>query len=98
MPLPGDLQGQSDQINAFYSNNALYIHWKMSSDMTVLLREFTHHVLITAARQGAQFANNEIESALADYFPASFLGSPPHRRGTGKTLPAADVVHTQTGQ
>ena len=73
-PLPGDLRNQSDTVNAFYYDHAVYVHWSMSADMSVFLREYTHHVLLDAAADGPIGAAAS-ESALADYFPASFLGS-----------------------
>jgi hypothetical protein len=81
-PLPGDLRGQSDSINAFYYDHAVYVHWSMSADMSVFLREYSHHVLLDAAANGPIGAAAS-ESALADYFPASFLGSPLIGEGLG---------------
>jgi hypothetical protein len=81
-PLPGDLRDQSDTINAFYYDHAVYVHWSMSADMSVFLREYTHHVLLDAAGNGPIGAAAS-ESALADYFPASFLGSPLIGEGLG---------------
>jgi hypothetical protein len=81
-PLPDDLRDQSDTINAFYYKQAIYVHFSMSADMSVLLREYSHHVLIEAASNGPIGAS-AIESALADYFPSSFLGSPLIGEGLG---------------
>jgi hypothetical protein len=81
-PLPGDLRDQSDTINAFYYDHAVYVHWSMSADMSVFLREYSHHVLLEAASNGPIGAS-AVESALADFFPASFLGSPLIGEGLG---------------
>jgi hypothetical protein len=81
-PLPGELSNQSDTINAFYYDHAVYVHWSMSSDMSVFLREYSHHVLLDAASNGP-IGTAASESALADYFPASFLGSPLIGEGLG---------------
>lgn len=80
-PLPGSLREQSDSINAFYYDHAVYVHWSMSGDMSVFLREYSHHVL--EAGVSGPIGASAVESALADYFPASFLGSPLIGEGLG---------------
>jgi hypothetical protein len=74
-PLPADLRSMGDQPNSMYWNNTLYIHKDMSEDVSVALREYSHHALTKTAAPDA-FEQTEIESAVADYLPASFLGSP----------------------
>jgi hypothetical protein len=66
----------NDTRNAFYvpEDRAIYIHRDLSAVPSVVLREYTHHALAKAAT--APMARHEIESALADYFAANFLGSP----------------------
>ena len=83
LPLPGDLRAQSESVNAFYYNRAIYVHWSMSSDMTVFLREYTHQALLQTAGGNTTAGNTAIESALADYLPASFLGTPLIGEGLG---------------
>jgi hypothetical protein len=63
--------------NAYYDgrNNRIVIDQRVADDPTVPLREYTHHVLMSAGRESlmwdGQFA--AIESGLADYFACSFL-------------------------
>ncbi len=76
VPLPGDLRAQSESVNAFYYEHGIYVHWSMSGDMTVFLREYTHQALLQAMGRNTIAGRTAIESALADYLPASFLGSP----------------------
>ena len=83
-PLTGDLSDQSDSVNAFYYDHAMYVHWSMSSDMSVFLREYAHHALTQASRSNPAAGASAVESALADYLPASFLGSPLIGEGLGK--------------
>jgi hypothetical protein len=56
----------------------------MSSDMSVFLREYAHHALSQASRGNPGAGATAVESALADYLPASFLGSPLIGEGLGK--------------
>jgi hypothetical protein len=66
--------------NAYYdgTNNRIVIDQRVADDPTVPLREYTHHVLMSAGREklpwDGQFA--AIESGLADYFACSFLNRP----------------------
>jgi hypothetical protein len=69
-------------VNAFYMGNTIYIHKKMVGDASVALREYTHHAL-EVALDIKGIAQDEIESALADYLPASFLNSPVIGAGLG---------------
>lgn len=82
LPLPGDLREQSESVNAFYYDGAVYVHWSMASDMTVFLREYTHQALMQAAGENLT-VTAAFESALADYLPASFLGTPLIGEGLG---------------
>jgi hypothetical protein len=75
----------SDVRNAFYNpaDRTIYIHADLSSVASVALREYTHHALSKAAPRIMSIDEaREIESGLADYFAASFLGEP----GIGDTL------------
>jgi hypothetical protein len=83
-PLPGDLSAESDTMNAFYRDGTLNIHFALSGDMSVLLREYTHHALSKTVAPDMAIGNSEVESGLADYFPASFLNSPLLGDGLGK--------------
>jgi hypothetical protein len=73
--LPAEIDVPSDVPNSLYWNNTLYIHKDMSEDDSIALREYSHHTLTKSAGPGA-FEQTEIESAVADYLPASFLASP----------------------
>jgi hypothetical protein len=65
----------SDQPNSFYYENTLYIHKTLADDSSIALREFAHYALLKAV--GSElFKQTGIESALADYLPATFLKSP----------------------
>jgi TIR domain-containing protein len=83
-PLPGDLSDQSESVNAFYYDHAIYVHWSMSNDMSVFLREYAHHALMESSRENPGAGATAVESALGDYLPASFLGSPLIGEGLGK--------------
>ena len=82
MPLPADLQQPSDVVNAFYHDKTLYLHSSLSGDSSVLLREYTHFVLAESVGSAA-VGDSDIESGVADYLPASFLGSPRIGEGLG---------------
>ena len=69
-------------VNAYYVNGTIFIHKSMAGDLTVALREFTHHALYSML--GSIRPQDQIESALADYLPASFLNSPVIGAGLGK--------------
>jgi hypothetical protein len=73
-PVPANFNMSSNQPNSFYANNTLYIHKAMAEDLAVALREYSHYTLTKAAV--GRFVQDEVESALADYLPASFLKSP----------------------
>jgi len=83
-PLPGDLSDQSESVNAFYYDHGIYVHWSMSNDISVFLREYAHHALIESSRHNPGAGATAVESALGDYLPASFLGSPLIGEGLGK--------------
>jgi len=44
-PLPADFNLPSDQPNALYANNTLFIHKDLSDDLSIALREFSLHAL-----------------------------------------------------
>ena len=64
--------------NAFYLNDerAIYIERDLSRVLSVVLREYAHHALVTAVNWIDMPSVDEIESGLADYFAASFLSNP----------------------
>lgn len=73
--------------NAYYDGAKVIIDKRLASDPWVALREYTHHIL------GVGFENQPwtgqyaaVESGLADYFAASFLGDPRVGVVTAKVL------------
>jgi hypothetical protein len=72
-----NLRSRTDQ-NAFYmtQDRTIYIHRDLAPVPSVALREYTHYALLTAANGNTALHRSEIESGLADYFPASFLDNP----------------------
>jgi hypothetical protein len=75
-------------ITSFYSGDTLYIDKSFSTDMSVLVHVYSHHVLINAVKKAdlAGIAQAEIEAGLADYLSASFLESPIIGALGGRTL------------
>jgi hypothetical protein len=78
--------GFEDVENAYYDVAAerVIIGTPLRSEPFAAYREYMHHVLMgfpTAPRMGNKSAIS-IESGLADYFPASFMGTP-HLGATG---------------
>ena len=71
LPLPGDLRDQSESVNAFYYDHAVYVHWSMSSDMSVFLREYSHHVLLDAAANRPLNPRESRAAWLITFRPAS---------------------------
>jgi len=63
--------------NASYNieTNTILIDQRVADDPTVALREYTHHVLLSAERAQLLLEDHlaALESGLADYFPCSFL-------------------------
>jgi hypothetical protein len=80
-PIPGQ-----DSINAFYANNTIYVHEKLIGDTSMVLREYVHHALLDPLANQNRVDFAEVESALADYLPASFLDSPLIGAGLGAVL------------
>jgi hypothetical protein len=70
-------------VNAFYVNKTIFIHEALATDVSVALREYAHHALFISLGSPVKYHQNEIESALSDYLPASFLGSPIIGNGLG---------------
>lgn len=81
----------SDEPNSFYYQNTLYIHKALSDDPSIALREFTHYALLKAVGEAA-FRQTGVESALADYLPASFLKSPMVGSASAKVAARLDAV------
>jgi hypothetical protein len=61
--------------NSFYVDHNIFIHKDISSDVFIALREYTHYALFTAVGSPISYKQTEVESALADYLPATFLNS-----------------------
>lgn len=74
-PVGDNTSISSTDPNSFYMNNTLYIHKDMSNDISVALREYSHHALTKAIEPDIR-QQTEVESALADYLVASSLDSP----------------------
>jgi hypothetical protein len=74
-PLPPTWEISSEYPNSYYRENTLYIHKTLSDDPSIALREFTHYALEKAV-SAERFRQTAVESALADYLPATFLKSP----------------------
>lgn len=72
-PLPKTV-GPSSEVNAFYSDHTLYIHKNLRADQPIVVREYTEHALLATLPDGGH--RSEVESALADYFSASFFNDP----------------------
>jgi hypothetical protein len=83
-PPPAARKISSEDPNSFYSENTLYIHKALSEDLSIALREFTHYALLKAVGEEL-FRQTAVESALADYLPATFLKSPVIGSGFAKT-------------
>jgi hypothetical protein len=74
-PPPKKYGVSGEDRGSFYDNNTLFIHKDLSEDVSYALREYTHHALGTAVGPEV-FPPTDVESALADYLPATFLDSP----------------------
>src|SRR5262249_4107329 len=61
-------------VGAYYDKNTIVIDPKITDDLSVALREYTHHFLVREQNWSGQYA--AIESGLADYFVCSFLDNP----------------------
>jgi hypothetical protein len=92
---------------AYYDHNANSIHIdsKYADDADIILREYTHHILLsplserpdgddTSTREYERFA---LEYALADYFPCSFRNEPVLYRKTaarvGDSWPGTNLAN-----
>src|SRR4051794_31675084 len=87
----------SDIPNSLYHDNTLYIHKDLSDDLSLVLREFSHHALTQAVGR-EKFRQTAIESALADYLPATFLKSPVIGAIFAKLSQSIPGPRTLTGQ
>jgi hypothetical protein len=75
-PPPKDV-GPSNVLNAMYRDKNLYIHKDLLADQSIAVREYTECALQrTLGKLSCGSAASEIESALADYFSASFFDDP----------------------
>ncbi|HEX8077562.1 MAG TPA: hypothetical protein VF511_07090 [Chthoniobacterales bacterium] len=83
--LPTGSPFPSDTRNSFYLNKTLYIHKDFSQDVSIALREYSHHALLKTLDPDL-FQQTEVESALADYFPAAFLNTPVIGKELGRFL------------
>jgi hypothetical protein len=75
VPVPIPNLAPSNDPNSFYYAGTIYIHKDLSDDVSIALREFSHHALMNAIGRD-MFRQTAVESALADYLPATFLKSP----------------------
>jgi hypothetical protein len=79
--------GDVTSLNAFYmqQERTVYIHRDLAFAISVALREYGHHALLAVLPKAQQeVRDSEVESALADYFAASFLDDPLLGENTGK--------------
>jgi len=70
-------------VNAYYKNGTIFMHKSMAGYLTVALHEYTHYALYRMLGSDIRL-QDQIEAALADYLPASFLDSPVIGAGLGK--------------
>jgi hypothetical protein len=73
LPPPAQYDTPGENRNSFYVDNTLFIHKDLSDDVSVALREYTHYALLKAVGSPPSYKQTEVESALADYLPATFL-------------------------
>jgi hypothetical protein len=93
---------------AYYdpSKNAMVVDEKYTASDDVVLREYTHRILLRAnprAKTLSDYNLMGLESGLADYFSRSFADSPEYTSLPGRTLvnamkvsPARDYADVQT--
>jgi TIR domain/Protein of unknown function (DUF3040) len=70
---------EGKEMNAWYDGKDMFIDARLAGDVDAPRREYTHHVLYSKNRLGVSDQNQpmqQIESALADYFPCSFADRP----------------------
>lgn len=70
---------EGKEMNAWYDGKDMFIDPRLAGDVDAPRREYTHHVLYSKNRLGVSDQNQpmqQIESALADYFPCSFSDRP----------------------
>jgi hypothetical protein len=86
-PLPGRYGMPAEIPNSFTDpeKNILFIHLDLTQDDAVALREYAHYALASAIAPEL-YAQTEVESALADYLPATFLNSPAFGTGLKKDI------------
>lgn len=73
----------ADSPNAFYVDKTIYIHEALAGDISIALREYSHHALFVSAGSPTAYHQTAVESAIADYLPASFSNSPIIGAGLG---------------
>jgi hypothetical protein len=88
-PITDDsLRIRSDEPFGYYRTDqkTIYIHKDMIPTISVALREYTHHALALAGQDASsrEVVQDEVESGLADFFPASFVNDPLFGDGAGK--------------
>ncbi len=74
-----DRRLDTNERNSFYvqDDETIYIHQDLAPVASVALREYAHHALFQAVPNVQMNSSlEEVESGLADYFPASFLDDP----------------------
>jgi hypothetical protein len=70
---------EGKEMNAWYDGKDMFVDARLAGDVDAPRREYTHHVLYSKNRLGVIDQNQpmqQIESALADYFPCSFADRP----------------------
>ena len=60
---------------AYYYNGTIKVEAAFATDLDILFREYTHHVLLTS-KKGGFLEFSGVESGLASYFSCSFSGDP----------------------
>jgi hypothetical protein len=66
---------EGKELNAWYDGKSMFIDPRLAGDVDAPRREYTHHVLYSKDTLNVGYQNQQmqqIESALADYFPCSF--------------------------
>ena len=74
-PPPQEYEKRGEERNSFYVGYNIFIHKDLSPDVFIALREYAHYALFTAVGSPISYKQTEVESAVADYLPATFLNS-----------------------
>jgi hypothetical protein len=74
-PPPQQYEKPGEELNSFYVDDTLFIHKDLYSDVSIALPEYTHYALFKSLGSPTSYEQTDVESALADYLPATFLNS-----------------------